>query len=493
MRPYFRPAIALALLLALAALAQPAPILSQVQEGATLTVLRGEVAVVRPDRSTVQPAPSGTTVRAGDEIRTLTQTGALITFFVGTEIEMGADTILVVERVSQQGERIDVSLKQVLGTTFNRVETLTDPGSAYRINAGGAVALVRGTAFYWLVLDGIAVLIVTEGQVLVNGALLGPGGYWFEVDGNRVLNGPNGFRANLLDPWNALFEGFTTAQQALQDDELGSQGLIPGGSQEQRRTRLRQLRRQGDLDSPVILDTATPVPGATATPIPPPGSLAINDVVVEEGTGGSTNAVFTVTLGAPSSVPISVSFSTSNDSATAGSDYVTVSGVLSFAPGETTKTIVVPVIGDALDEATETFFVNLTGATNATIARAQGVGTISDDDSPPALFIDDVSLNEGNAGTTNAVFTVTLSAASGLPVTVNYATGGGTATAGSDYQGVSGTRTFGAGETTKTITVPVIGDMLLESSETFLVNLSVHTIGRGPGVGTIQDDDFRQR
>jgi hypothetical protein len=83
---------------------------AQVEDGATLTVLRGQVAVLRPDGSAVQPAPSGTVVRRGDEIRTLTATGALITFFAGTEIELGAETILVVERVSRRGEQVDVAL-----------------------------------------------------------------------------------------------------------------------------------------------------------------------------------------------------------------------------------------------------------------------------------------------------------------------------------------------------------------------------------------------
>src|SRR5262245_27153734 len=81
----------------------PSATLAQVQDGATRTVLRGQVAVVHSDGSAVQPAPSGTVVKAGDEIRTLTKTGALITFFAGTEIEMGEDTILAVERVSMNG------------------------------------------------------------------------------------------------------------------------------------------------------------------------------------------------------------------------------------------------------------------------------------------------------------------------------------------------------------------------------------------------------
>src|SRR5215210_3579264 len=166
----FRAVGLVTLLLAVASVATPA--VSQVQEGATLTVLRGQVAIIRPDGSSIQPAASGTTVFAGDEIRTLGNTGALITFFVGTEIEMGEETILVVDRVSRQGDRIDVSLKQVLGAAVHRVATFSDPGSSYRVDAGGAVALVRGTVFFVLNHPPIVVLCVRTGLVLFNGVLL---------------------------------------------------------------------------------------------------------------------------------------------------------------------------------------------------------------------------------------------------------------------------------------------------------------------------------
>jgi large repetitive protein len=113
------------------------------------------------------------------------------------------------------------------------------------------------------------------------------------------------------------------------------------------------------------------------------------------------------------------------------------------------------LVGDLLDEVNETFFVNLSSATNATIADNQGVGTITDDDATPSLTINDVTVTEGNTGSTNATFTVTLSAASGQAVTVDFATANNTALAPGDYTAASGTLTFAAGETTKTITVSV--------------------------------------
>ncbi len=127
------------LALALALLLPPQTLRSQVEDGATMTVLKGEVAVVRADGTAIQPAPSGTIVRAGDEIRTLSRAGALITLFVGTEIELGEETVLAVEQVSRDGARIDISLKQVFGATLHWVQPFTDPGSSYRVSAGGAV------------------------------------------------------------------------------------------------------------------------------------------------------------------------------------------------------------------------------------------------------------------------------------------------------------------------------------------------------------------
>jgi len=98
------------------------------------------------------------------------------------------------------------------------------------------------------------------------------------------------------------------------------------------------------------------------------------------------------------------------------------SGSLTFLAGATTQTISVPVLGDVLDENDESFNVDLSGAVDATISDALGIGTISDDDAMPSLSIGDVSVVEGNAGTVNAVFTVTLSTASGRTVSVDYAT-----------------------------------------------------------------------
>lgn len=223
-----------------------------------------------------------------------------------------------------------------------------------------------------------------------------------------------------------------------------------------------------------------------------PATLTISDAKLIEGNAGTTNALVTVKLSNNSNPPVSVYYSTANGTALAGSDYQAASGTLTFKKGETSKSILVPVIGDRLHEPDETFFVNLRNATHATIADGQGVVTITDDD--PLLNINDVTVSEGNSGTTPCIFTVTLSGASAQTVTVNYTTADGSASAGSDYQAASGAITFNPGQTSKTITVLVNGDRLGEPNEGFFVNLSGPTgavIADGQGAATIIDDEPR--
>ncbi|NEQ23451.1 MAG: hypothetical protein F6K28_30715, partial [Microcoleus sp. SIO2G3] len=223
--------------------------------------------------------------------------------------------------------------------------------------------------------------------------------------------------------------------------------------------------------------------------------LFINDVTVTEGDSGTSNAVFTVNLSAASTQTVSVNYATANGTATAGSDYTATSNTLSFAPGETSKTISVPIVGNTFAEGSESFTLNLSNASNATISDAQAVGTILDNDLAPRLpqlAINDVVVTEGDNGTTNAAFTVNLSTASTQTINVNYATANGTATAGLDYTATSNTLSFAPGQTSKTITVQVNGDTLDEVNETFTLNLSSPTnatIADAQGIATIQDND----
>src|SRR5205814_1376519 len=223
-------------------------------------------------------------------------------------------------------------------------------------------------------------------------------------------------------------------------------------------------------------------------------SITINDVAVTEGNSGTTNALFTLSLSNPSYQTTTVNYATADATATlADNDYQNATGTVTFAPGQTNRTQTVLVNGDTKFEPNETFQVNLSGATNATIADNQGVGTIINDDGAPSITINDVTVTEGNGGTASAIFTVSLSNPSSQTITVNYATADGTATlADNDYQSASGTVTFAPGQTTQTITVLVNGDTKFEPNETFQVNLSGASnasIADNQAIGTIATDD----
>ena len=228
-------------------------------------------------------------------------------------------------------------------------------------------------------------------------------------------------------------------------------------------------------------------------------SVSISSPGVTEGASGSTATLsFEVTLSAASGKQVKVAYAdATTGTATSGTDYTAISGgTLTFAAGETSRTVDVTVTGDGTDEPDETVIATLSNAANATIGTATGTGTITDDDAAPSLSIDSPSVTEGDSGSKNLTFTATLSPASGKQVTVQYADAGtGTATSGTDYTAITGgTLTFAAGTTSQTFAVSVTGDVLDESNETVLVSLSAPTNAvvsntAGTGTGTITDDD----
>ena len=227
-----------------------------------------------------------------------------------------------------------------------------------------------------------------------------------------------------------------------------------------------------------------------------PPSLSIDSPRVAEGDDGSVNLTYTVTLSAASGLAVTVDYADAGTgTATPGTDYTAITGgALTFAAGTTSQTFNVSVTGDVLDEADETVVVTLSNAGNATIGTATGTGAITDDDAPPSLSIDSPRVAEGDDGSMSLTWTVTLSAASGLAVTVDYADAGtGTATPGTDYTAITGgTLTFAAGTTSQTFNVSVTGDVLDEADETVVVTLSNAgnaTIGTAMGTGAITDDD----
>jgi len=214
-------------------------------------------------------------------------------------------------------------------------------------------------------------------------------------------------------------------------------------------------------------------------------SVQDNSTITETGSIGAT-----VTLSAPSAKTITVAYFTADITATAANDYTSTTGVFTFAPGETSKTVSIPVTPDAIDEENETFRFEISNPSNATVAVNQATMTVTDDDSAPTISISDNSTTSEASGATPLI--VSLSAASERIITVNYTTANGTANSASDYVAASGTLTFSANVTSQQIPISIIQDALDEPNETISVNLSSPTnatISDGNGVLTITDDD----
>ncbi|MGH2793425.1 MAG: Calx-beta domain-containing protein [Actinomycetota bacterium] len=232
-------------------------------------------------------------------------------------------------------------------------------------------------------------------------------------------------------------------------------------------------------------DTMTVINGPSSP------SLSVNDASVFEGDSGTATASFTVTLSQSSASSVSVSYATADGSAVAPDDYLEAAASLTFSPGQTVKTVGVTVKGDADIEVDETFTLQLSGATGATIADGSGLGTILTDDAASAAAINDVTLSEGNAGSTLATFSVSIVPAAPDPVSVTWATADGSAIAPADYEASSGTLSFGAGEASKTVSIVVNGDTAPEPSEVFYVDIasSEIAVADGRGAGTIVNDD----
>ena len=196
--------------------------------------------------------------------------------------------------------------------------------------------------------------------------------------------------------------------------------------------------------------------------------LSLADVTVTEG----ADVEFEVSLGAESELEVTVSYATTDDTADED-DYTSASGTLTFEAGDRAKTITVTTEDDDLDEAdSEQFKLTLSSADNATLfgglATLQKLGKIEDNDDPPVLSLEDVTVTEG----ADAEFEVSLGAESELEVTVSYATADDTADE-DDYTSASGTLTFEAGDRAKTITVTTEDDDLDEAaSEQFKLTLS---------------------
>ncbi|MBI2083712.1 MAG: hypothetical protein HYT76_09155 [Deltaproteobacteria bacterium] len=196
---------------------------------------------------------------------------------------------------------------------------------------------------------------------------------------------------------------------------------------------------------------------------------------------------FTVTLSTARSMAVTVDYEIRDGSTTAGDDYIAegavLTGTVSFAPGETSKTVSVWISGDLLVEGEESFEIELSNPVNATIVDSIGSGTIIDNDSGPEIRVNDIAIPEpGEGGQATGTFTITLSRPSEQTVTVDYNEDYNDAVPGVDFESFNGTVTFDPGETVKTVSVAVWGDAIDEEDEVFFIYLA------GAVNATVADD-----
>ena len=312
------------------------------------------------------------------------------------------------------------------------------------------------------------------------------------------------FEATLAAPhpavtfnFRTMTDGTTTANSSDFDAVSGSK-VFPANSTTTATKVPITIKVKGDLIDEIdetlkleLVNPTTDVVVRTAT-----GTIRNDDnnskLSISDATADEPGTMkFTVTLAPASGRSVGVNWATADGTAAAGADYTSGSGTLNFAPGETSKTIDVAVLGDQTNEENETLKVVLSGATGipgGNLLDGQGDGTIVDKNAPPSLSISDPIAREGQG----ASFTVTLAGTTLRTVTVGFSTGDGTATAGSDYVARTGSLSFAPGEKSKTISVTVLDDAAAEATETFSVTLGDPvnaTITKSRGVASIEASD----
>ena len=399
---------------------------------------------------TVEYTTEDGTADAGDDYTTIAET---LTFSPGQTTKIIRVPVLV-DSTQESSETFTVELSTPMGTTLadsTGLGTITaDPMPGLSIGDAAPVA-EGGAAVFTVTLVPASNHVVTVTYSTVDGTAVADADFT-PTSGTLTFN-PNQttktIRVPILrDTVHEPSETFTV--------ELSN----PGGS---------------TLADPIGVGTIR------ADPAP---SLRIGDATpVAEG----DEAVFTVTLTPPNEQVVTVDYTTTDGTAVADEDYSATSGTLRFAPGDTSKTIRVPTLRDAVAEPVETFTVVLSNPSGTNVVHDTGVGTITDEGLPGLSIADAPAVAEGG----EAVFPVTLNPASSQVVTVAYATQDGTAVADSDYTATSGTLRFEPGETIQNIQVATLRDAIAEPSESFTVELSdpVGTaITNSTGVGTIAAD-----
>ncbi len=225
-------------------------------------------------------------------------------------------------------------------------------------------------------------------------------------------------------------------------------------------------------------------------------SVSVSDVTVVEDAFGAATAQVRVSLSAASGLTVSAAVTATGVTASPGPDYTTLApdAVATIPAGQTETVVAVAIAADTADEAHETFTVRISAPVGATLGDAVGRVTIIDDDTTPAVWIEDGERSEANGAMTFVVrMAPARASATAIPFTTATSGSGSAATAGTDFQTTTGTVTIPAGATTSTIAVPILADTIDEPDEQLTVTLTGAppevVIADTTGTGRIGDDD----
>jgi Calx-beta domain-containing protein/uncharacterized protein DUF11 len=301
---------------------------------------------------------------------------------------------------------------------------------------------------------------------------------------------------SVLLPFGVEFQDAEVQCTVFADDDSSTLVTCPLGKIEQARTvgltAIAPLGAAGQtLRTEVIVDGSGPDPG------PQPNDVS-NYLVIGPGLSADDDSVSegNAMIDIPVELFGSVGYATSDGTALAGEDYEATTGTLTFAPGQKTKSVSVPLLADRKPEATETLTLTLSNVNGGaltppvTLVKPDAIATIVDND--PKVNLGNVRVREGSKGTTNANFTIKLSHASPDAVTVRFATANGSARARSDYMPLKKAITFLPGQTKQTVPVAIKGDRRHEAKERFFAKLSKvqgGVLGDAKGIATIVDND----
>lgn len=246
------------------------------------------------------------------------------------------------------------------------------------------------------------------------------------------------------------------------------------------------IHAPGPLTLGILADT-----GWTLSNLP---TLSVASARIVEGNADLRSIRFNVSLSSPSASAVSFSYETLPGTASSPADFAGRSGIGTLPAGATSTTVNIAVKGDTTIEALEKFQLHVFGQSNANIGASTASGYILDDDasSNPRLGVGNASIVEGNSGVRKVRLSVTLSNKHTAAVSVDWATGTGTAIAGSDYSASNGTISIAAGRTDAVVNIDILPDSNTEANDYFRVTLSNPVgagIQRGVGVVTVNNDD----